>query len=310
MASASTRRKKKPPLGGRNNKRLNFGEILVDAGTITEVQLNRALEEQRRNPAKPLGAILSDLDFVSSAVADDVVARYHDRERRHVGKILVEAGLVTLMQLEEVLEEQKNVSADRLGSMIAARGIATEKEIERALKRAQRDNGPLLAGAVVLAVGVVVALLFMPTGGPVEETPPTPAPVTSADTSEATDLIATTGPFKPAPTAGDKAQVHIDNYQEELRTDPDSEETPHNLVRIGNLYYSQVGDYEKAAIHYERVIKEFPFFDRIEDFYPSLAACYERMGDERMERQTYQRMLDYYPKESKYYEFAEAKLGQ
>jgi hypothetical protein len=310
MASTPTRRKKKPPLGGGKNKRLTLGEILVDAGTITEVQLNRALEEQGRNPAKPLGAILSDLDFVSSAVADDVVARYHDRERRHVGKILVEAGLITLMQIEEVLEEQKNVSADRLGSMIAARGIATEKEIERALKRAQRDNGPLLVAAMVLAVGVFVALLFIPAGGTVDETPSTTAPVTSADTSEATKLIATTGPFKPAPTAADKAQVHIDKYQEELKTDPDSEETPHNLVRIGNLYYSQVGDYEKAAIHYERVIKEFPFFDGIKKFYPSLAKCYERLGDDRMERQTYLRMLEYYPEESNYYKFAQGKLGQ
>ena len=227
-----------------------------------------------------------------------------------MGKILVDAGLITLAQLDEVLEEQKSLSADRLGAMVAARGFATEKEIERALKWAQRDNAPLLVGAMVLAAGLFVALLFSPKPAEIEEAAPPPVPVTAAETDAVVNTVATSGPFKPAPTAADKARVHIDNYKEELETDPDSEETPHNLVRIANLNYSQVGDYEQAVVYYERVITEFPFFKRIEDIYLSLAKCYENLDDDRMERETYRRMLDYYPKNSQYYEFAQQKLAQ
>ncbi len=51
-----------------------MGDILVDAGVITHAQLMEALQEQRNNPQRPLGAIFVDNGYTSEDVVAQVLA--------------------------------------------------------------------------------------------------------------------------------------------------------------------------------------------------------------------------------------------
>jgi hypothetical protein len=62
-----------------------IGEILIDMGHLTRMQLERSLEEQ-------------EAEMISYMV---------DRKRRKIGEILIEAGLITEQQLSSALDEQR-----------------------------------------------------------------------------------------------------------------------------------------------------------------------------------------------------------
>lgn len=109
-------------------------------------------------------------------------------------------------------------------------------------------------------------------------------------------------------TAADEAMGHIKGYEKEVAENWSSDETPLNLRRIGNLYYTSLRDYDKAVENYELIIYRFPEWDGIDSFYPNLAMAYKRLGNTAMERQTYQRMIKHFPPESNYVEFAQHQL--
>lgn len=110
-------------------------------------------------------------------------------------------------------------------------------------------------------------------------------------------------------TRDQRVQEAIDEYERELRENRDSSDTPANLYRLANLYYSKVHDYEKASLYYEALIQEFPDYQGLQTVYPNLAVCYERLGRHDLKRNTYRRMMEYYPDHSQEYAFAKQELG-
>ncbi len=112
-----------------------------------------------------------------------------------------------------------------------------------------------------------------------------------------------------SPTRDAKVRADIENYHKKLGVNRSSDETPANLFRLANLYYSNLQDYEKASLYYEDLIQSFPDYEGLTVVYPNLVVCYERLGKLALERSTYKRMLDYYPDDTQEYLYAGVRLG-
>ncbi len=112
-----------------------------------------------------------------------------------------------------------------------------------------------------------------------------------------------------SPTRDAKVREDIDNYHKELAVNRSSDETPANLFRLANLYYSNLRDYEKASLYYEDLIQSFPDYQGLNTVYPNLVICYQRQANLALERSTYKRMLDYFPADSQEHLYASVHLG-
>ena len=159
----------------------------------------------------------------------------------------------------------------------------------------------LLLFVGLIAGGVFWAASDSESGGPVAKT-------ASAATLDGDAGAVPTSRWQGTAKERDVASA-IEHYEGELRYNRNSSETPANLYRLANLYYSDVRDYEKAALYYEALLQEFPTYPGNTTVYPNLSACYQRLGNPDLERQTYRRMLDFYPADSQERAFARQKLG-
>jgi tetratricopeptide (TPR) repeat protein len=111
------------------------------------------------------------------------------------------------------------------------------------------------------------------------------------------------------PTKDKQVDAAIEEYENELKYNRGNEETPANLYRLANLYYSNVHNYDKAALYYEALLQEFPQYEGNKNVYPNLAMCYERLGNDDLRRTTLRRMMDYFGTDSQEYLFAKQELG-
>lgn len=158
----------------------------------------------------------------------------------------------------------------------------------------------------VVLIGIVVAAVVMSQGGgPNSEDP---SAVAAASVDAAIDARMEESRWS-SPTRDQQVLDSIDKYEEELKYNRRSSETPANLYRLANLYYSKLLDYDKASLYYEALLQEFPDYEGLQTVYPNLATCYQRSGKFELERQTYRRMLDYYPSTTQDYAWAKAQLG-
>ncbi len=111
------------------------------------------------------------------------------------------------------------------------------------------------------------------------------------------------------PSKDKQVSQAIEKYEDELKYNRGNEETPANLYRLANLYYSNVGDYDKAALYYEALLQEYPNYEGNKNVYPNLAACYERTGQSELHRGVLRRMMEFFSPESQEYIFAKQELG-
>ena len=108
-----------------------LGEILRQAGLITEAQLQDALRTQQElGSYKPVGQILVDRRIITREQLDLFLDRYHKWPR--LGEILVKTKVVTKEQLEIALAHQKK-TGHRLGETIVELNYATEEAMRQAL---------------------------------------------------------------------------------------------------------------------------------------------------------------------------------
>jgi hypothetical protein len=132
-----------------------IGQILVDAGFITEEKLHRALGEQQRTN-ELLGEILVRLGEISPidlnialslqkdlADPDDAV-KTAAGVRKMLGEILLQARRITPEQLDAALQEQKR-TGEKLGETLLRFGILSPRELEAALtfQRNHSSDPPL-----------------------------------------------------------------------------------------------------------------------------------------------------------------------
>ena len=111
------------------------------------------------------------------------------------------------------------------------------------------------------------------------------------------------------PTRDAQLREDIDNYEHELAVNRSSDETPANLFRLANLYYSNLRDYDKASLYYEELLQNFPDYEGLNTVYPNLVVCYERLGNLPLQRNTFKRMLKYFPSDSQEHLYASVNLG-
>ena len=125
-----------------------LGALLVDEGLLTPVELELALDEQRRT-GRLLGQIVVNRGFISAFSLARVLSAQHGVELRApeqpeptphlaavpetwrpLGRLLVENGFVTQQQLDQALRAQKG---RKLGEVLVERGVLSGGDLARAL---------------------------------------------------------------------------------------------------------------------------------------------------------------------------------
>ena len=98
-------------------------------------------------------------------------------------------------------------------------------------------------------------------------------------------------------------------YRDELEAmDADDPLRAKTMLRLGNVLYSKVFDYDNAVIAYLDLIEAYPDTDEAVNAYVSLADCYVKLDDPAGERRTYEMMRDHYAEDSDEYAWAEEQL--
>ena len=115
--------------------------------------------------------------------------------------------------------------------------------------------------------------------------------------------------FWTKPSKREEAEKNLQRYERELAENPDGDIAALTLVRMGNVCYSRLQEYDNAATYYERLLNEHPDYDyNLQNVYGNLAACYERLDNRSMARSTYRRMITQFGSGSQEALFAEQQL--
>lgn len=118
------------------SKEGSLGEILLNEGTITQEQLDKALEEGN----KKIGEILIE-DGVTTTEAIEKALK----EQKPIGEILAEKGEITEQQLKEVLKQQ----GKKIGERLVEIGATTTENIDSALQTQQAQRNMKLQSRTV-----------------------------------------------------------------------------------------------------------------------------------------------------------------
>jgi len=110
------------------------------------------------------------------------------------------------------------------------------------------------------------------------------------------------------PTRAEAVQDAIDHYTQEIEFNVGSEETPDNLYRLANLYYSELHDFDKASLHYLTLIQDYPDYRGMQTIYANLLNCYDQLGQPQFKRRTLEQMKAHFGEGSQEYQFAEQEL--
>jgi hypothetical protein len=148
-----------------------IGQVLLDGGFVSRVDINFALEEQKRT-RELLGQVLvrmkvlepADISAVISvqALLDEAknVVKTAAGVRLMLGEMLVQAGHITDKQLKHVLAEQKK-TGEKLGEILIRLGLLTSRQLENLLdfqmnqSVATSFSSPLRLGELLISTGVI-----------------------------------------------------------------------------------------------------------------------------------------------------------
>ncbi|MDD5761322.1 MAG: hypothetical protein PHP88_02285 [bacterium] len=154
----------------RPAKRL-LGQVLVDGGFVSPVDLALALEEQNRTN-KMLGEVLvrmkaADPEEIAAVVSiQSDLASLEDAVtsaagvRQYLGELLLKARKVTTAQLEEALSEQRR-TGEKLGEILVRRGALTRGQLGAVLafQKSQAGEAPssvrFRLGEILVATGQI-----------------------------------------------------------------------------------------------------------------------------------------------------------
>ena len=115
----------------QNDKKSKFGELLVHAGTVTQAQVDHALQIQKEQEDRQnIGRILVDLGYLTWRKLRQAV-RQHGRQA-FIGELLLAEGVITREQLTDTLRVQKLTNRS-LGELLIGSGVLDEEPLARAL---------------------------------------------------------------------------------------------------------------------------------------------------------------------------------
>ena len=161
---------KKPVIQGGYLTKRQIGRVLVDAGFITEKDLQAALKRQATT-SEPMGGILVSLGLLDEAALKAVLSIQRDLATlesaiktaagspQRLGELLVRAGRATNEDIASTLEEQKKTK-ERLGRILVRRGLVSEKELEAviAFQQSQTDadrSGRCRLGEILVSANYI-----------------------------------------------------------------------------------------------------------------------------------------------------------
>ncbi|MDU0460511.1 MAG: Ig-like domain-containing protein [Geobacteraceae bacterium] len=148
----------------------HIGQILLDGHFLSNKDLDRALEEQKRTK-ELLGQVLVRMGVLSekevkvplqvqehlSHIEDAV--KIAAGERQLLGTLLVHSGYISGKQLDQAIAEQKR-SGDRLGEVFKRLGLLTDQQLTALLDFQKHQcsvdhtsDGPLRLGELLVATG-------------------------------------------------------------------------------------------------------------------------------------------------------------
>lgn len=168
-------------------------------------------------------------------------------------------------------------------------------------------------------VGCIIYLVFgfaMRGGPPAAEVDVAPAAQVSGDDLSQAELkrILEEGRDRPAAppplTEAEIAQADIDSYLKQFEEDPQSPDAPAYLFASANLYATAVGNDEQACRLYERILLEYPAWERVNSVYPLLCSAYERAGERREQQDLLYKMLQLFPEDTPLHLYATEQLGR
>jgi hypothetical protein len=107
-----------------------LGELLVESGLLTEVQLMEALEVQKRD-RRLLGEIIIDRGYATRERLEALLAHQYGST---LGEILIDKGYLTFEQLKEALAEQGSYMKS-LGEILIDKGLVTEMDLMDGLSK-------------------------------------------------------------------------------------------------------------------------------------------------------------------------------
>jgi hypothetical protein len=146
-----------------------LGQVLVDGGFVSPVDLAMALEEQNRTN-EMLGEVLVRMKAADPAEIDAVVSIQSDLAsledavrsaagvRQYLGELLLKARKVTPAQLEEALSEQRR-TGEKLGEIFVRRGALTRGQLDAVLMFQKCQGGEATSsvrfrlGEILVATG-------------------------------------------------------------------------------------------------------------------------------------------------------------
>ena len=90
---------------------------------------------------------------------------------------------------------------------------------------------------------------------------------------------------------------------------PSDEDYPLTIFRLGNVYYSTLRDYEKAAPYFQEIVDNHPEYGRMREVLTYLADCFAKNGERSKEIALYEDLMSEYPPDSELYTWAEEQLA-
>ena len=166
-----------------------------------------------------------------------------------------------------------------------------------------------------LMLGAAVALVLISLGMLKTLLQPSPPPKT-AEEVQIKGLASTPDHFSTITTVKEnlnaekrrKALAAIQEHNEAIRLNWNSENTPDRLMAVGNLHQYQLDDYHSAIQNYRSLIDSYPKHAKVAQAYIEIAACYERLGEETQARYVYQEMVQSLDSSLQHVAYAKLKL--
>jgi two-component system chemotaxis sensor kinase CheA len=124
-----------------------LGEILLDEGTITQEELDKAINER----GKKIGEILIEEGVTTAEKIENAL-----EEQKPVGQILAEKGEITEPQLADALKQQDR----KVGEILVDNGATTANNIDSALQSQQNQRKAKLQSRTVKVDTVKLDNLF------------------------------------------------------------------------------------------------------------------------------------------------------
>jgi hypothetical protein len=135
-----------------------LGQLLLELGLITPIQLEQALEVQQQT-GEQIGEVLVGLGMLDVAALENALQSQLEKQKQkqsiptpaaiRIGDILIAGGHISREQLDESIEHQKS-SNQKLGEILVEKGYVQQQQVEQGIRLQQM----LIAAALSAVVSI------------------------------------------------------------------------------------------------------------------------------------------------------------